>query len=104
MKRNIAILILIVYCSIFQVIVDDYKQITTAQDNILENQSSIDYSPIQNGKNDKVSHITVLATTIIIILIVHQTATFLLVIAKRLKLLTPVFYQSNYVITVPLNK
>lgn len=104
MGRYLAVTILLLFLPFSQLfLIHDHNHVTTDQNSIIENSISVEFSTIDNGDTDKIVHIIALATITLINMILNQSLNFLIIFIRGKILLTPIFYQSNYVI-IPLNK
>lgn len=101
MNRLLALAVFFLLFSLAHVFVDNHLKVhVNYEKTILDDQSSNDSYPIKNDDTSKIIKFT-LVSSIFIILSFSKLNTFRLSFTRKKLLLTPVFYQSNYV-DVPL--
>lgn len=101
MNRSLALTVFFLLFSLFHFFVDSHLQVNVNYDKIiLDDQRVDDSDPINNDHTFKMIKIT-LISSIFIILSFTKMDIFPFSLIRRKLLLTPVFYQSNYV-NVPL--
>ena len=103
MEKYITFTILLLLSILSDFFVDNPRQAQVSvhnESNILDSQNPYDSYPIENDDPHKIIHFT-LISSILIILSLTTSNTFLINSTRRKILLLPIFYQSNYV-KIPL--
>src|SRR3954463_1356508 len=99
MEKYITFTILLLLSILSDFFVDNPLQAQVSvhnESNILDNQHPYDSYPIENDDSHNIIHFT-LISSILIILSLTTSNTFLINLTRRKILLLPIFYQSNYV-------
>jgi hypothetical protein len=102
MNRYLALSFLLLFATFSCFFVDHHSQISiNGKSSIFDYQSFNDSYPIDHGNEHIPINLDSLIFLILIILKLNRVKAFLISFIRRKILLTPVLYQSNYVISSP---